>query len=75
MIEIVNIIYNNILNLIKYKNKFKYTLIRSSLLGLIIVFIFILIKESSLIQEELIKSRFIILFLYFLITFINPVKK
>ena len=42
----MNIIYNNILDLIKYKNKLKYIFIRLSLLGLIIIFIFTLIKKN-----------------------------
>ena len=71
----MNIIYNNILDLIKYKNKLEYILIRLSLLRLIIIFIFTLIKGNSLIQEELIESRSIILFLYFPITFIDLIKK
>ena len=45
----MNIIYNNILDLIKYKNKLEYILIRLSLLRLIIISISILIKGNLLI--------------------------
>ena len=44
-----NIIYSNILDLIEYKNKLEYTFIKSSLLKLIIIFVFTLIEGSSLI--------------------------
>ena len=70
-----NVIYSNILDLIGYKDKFKCILIRLSLLELIIVFVSTLVEGSSLIQEELVESRFIILSLCLLITFIGPVKK
>ena len=61
--------------MIGYKDKLKYTLIRPSLLEPIVISIPILVKGSSLIQEELVESRSVISSLYLLITFIGPVKK
>ena len=71
----MNIIYSNILDLIEYKDKLEYTLMRPSLLRLIIISILILVEGSSLIQEELVESRSIVLSPYLPITFIDPVKK
>jgi hypothetical protein len=75
VIEMANVIYGNMLDLMGCKDKLERTLMRPSLLGPTVASVPTLVEGSSLTQEELVESRSVVPSPRLPITFVGPVKK